>query len=251
MGLINILQNIARKKLSSGDSNKPLVITNAPLGLHQGSVVSMPDIDLALAQVDGSIINAPKGDQIVTAIGQYSLFGKRIYNAYLGDGSSYIRVVTGSGSMTTVEEVTLWCSNAEILPHSVEDWEFWLGSYQKDASGEFIRGEDGVALRNEYGLIGWNQFQIDGPPPAIYDRAWMQSDGGVDPIAYTETITDSFGGLTTVKHEAMEYQRKLTESDSSTVESLYASMSQTIDGASVNVFIGLGIQFANLKVLAA
>jgi hypothetical protein len=237
---------MARKKTEQVPNPVPLPRNKVPLGLHQASLVDLPDIDIALAQADGSVINPPTGQQIITAVGTYHKWGLDIFNCYLGDGRSYIQLVSKGGKLT---EARLWCSRDEILPQSSEDWEFWLGSWQRDAQGDFLRDKLGQALRKEWGLIGWPQFRVDGPPAIMYNRAWSPGTDGVAPVAYTETILDAQGNTTTVKHEAMEYHRSLTDAADAVTESLLATMVQDSEGASVNLFIGIPLDHQNLKVL--
>lgn len=247
MGLLAIMTTIANKHLGNKTVQQEMVRTPTPLGMHQGSAVEMPDIDIALAQGDGSIIKAPVGTHIVTAVGKYRLFNLDIYHAYLNDGNSYIQIVTKNN---VPQEARLFTSHAEILPQSVEDWEFWLGSYQKTPNGEFVRDASGNSLRKEFGLIGWAQFQIDGPPTVLYNRTWNASSEGIDPIEYTETITDSHGNVTTAKHEACEYFRHLTSAKDSVIEYLMATMVNQNNEASVNIFVGIPLDLQNLKILS-
>lgn len=247
MGLISILGHMVQKRTEAPAA--PVIRTNTPLGLHQGSTVDLPDVDIALAQVDGSIIAVPSGTQVVISVGTYRKWGLTVHNCYLGNGTSYIQLVTDANQR--IVECRLWSSHnqTEILPQSVEDWEFWLGSYQRDQSGEFVRDGQGRALRREYGLIGWPQFQVDGPPAIVYNRAWSPGADGVDPVDYTETIVDVQGRSITVKHEAMEYARRLTDAADAVTESLLATMVQDQDGAAVNIFIGIPLDHQNLKIL--
>ena len=246
MGLLSIMTTIAHKHLGNTNTIPEVVRTPTPLGMHQGSVVEMPDIDISLAQADGSIVNAPIGSQIVTAVGKYRLFNLDIYHAYLGDGNSYIQIVTKNN---VPQEARLFSSHAEVLPQSVEDWEFWLGSYEKDANGNFVRDAYGTAIRKESGLIGWAQFQIDGPPQIVYNKTWTTKPNE-DTIEYNETITDSLGSVTIAKHEACEYFRRLTTASDSVIESLVATMVNQNNEASVNIFVGIPLDLQNLKVLS-
>lgn len=246
MGLLKILNHMARKKVEQERYPTEVTKTKTPLGLHQGSLVDLPDIDIALAQADGSIIHPPKGQQIVTSVGTYRVWNLEVFNCYLSDGRSYVQLVTKSGKLT---EARLWCSRDEILPQTTSDWEFWLGSWQKDDRGEFIRDANGNALRRDWGLIGWHQFQVDGPPAIVYNRAWSPGAEGVSPVAYTETMLDSQGHATVVNHEAMEYSRRLTSAVDAVTESLLVTMVQDPEGASVNVFIGIPLYHQNLTVL--
>ena len=247
MGLLAILTTITNKHIGTKTVHPEMARTPTPLGMHQGSVVEMPDIDIALSQSDGSIIKAPVGTQIVTAVGKYHLFNLDIYHVYLNDGISYIQIITKND---VPQEARLFTSHAEILPQSVEDWEFWLGSYQKTPNGEFARDASGNSIRKEFGLIGWAQFQIDGPPTVIYNRTWNASSEGIDPIAYVETITDSRGHVTTAKHEACEYFRHLTSAKDSVIEYLTTTMVNQNNEASVNIFIGIPLDLQNLKILS-
>lgn len=246
MGLLSIMGHIARKRSEPVGNAAVIDRSRVPLGMHQGSLVDLPDVDIALAQADGSIIRPPVGQQIVTAVGTYRKWNLEIFNCYLGDGLSYIQLITKDGKIT---EARLWCSRDEILPQTSEDWEFWLGSWQKDSNGDFLRDKLGNAIRREWGLIGWPQFQVDGPPAIMYNRAWSPGADGVAPVAYTETILDSKGHMTLVEHEAMEYARRLTDAADAVTESLLATMVQDPEGASVNVFIGIPLDHQNLKVL--
>jgi hypothetical protein len=248
MSLLSIMTAIAHKRIqnATNPTSSPIK-TQTPLNMHQGSVVNLPDVDIALAQVDGSVIKAPTGTQIVTAVGAYTLFGMNVYNSYLNDGASFIQTVTKNN---VLQEARLFCSYAEIVPQTVEEWEFWLGSYEKDDAGQFVRDGNGIALRKEVGLIGWNQFQVDGPPPIVYNKTW-NTPPNESTVSYYETITDSTGSTTVVYHEAMEYYRLLTDNSDAIVESLLVGMCSQNQEASINVFIGIPLDIQTLSVTAA
>ena len=249
MGLLSIMGSIARKKLDLGEDAPVVSKTPTPAGLHQGSIFELPDVEIALAQADGSIIRPPSGAQVVSAVGTMRLFGLDIYNAYLTDGTSYVQLVTDGGPNGKIVQARLWCSNAEVLPQTQQDWEWWLGSYQRDANGDFIRDANGVAVRADWGTIGWPQFQIDGPPAAVYNRTWSPGSEGIDPVTYTEVITDAAGAHTWVNHEAMEYHRTLNDMADSTNELVLVSVAQEPTSASVNVFVGLELHPQDLKII--
>jgi len=247
MGLISILGRMIQKRTETPAAS--VIRTDTPLGLHQGSTVDLPDVDIALAQVNGSIITVPFTTQVVISVGTYRKWGLTVHNCYLSDGSSFIQLVTDANGK--IVESKLWCSHnqTEILPQTVEDWEFWLGSYQKDANGDFVRDSQGRAIRREYGLIGWPQFQVDGPPAVVYNRAWSPGEEGVEPVEYTEIIVDDQGRSVTVKHEAMEYARRLADTADAVTESLLATMVQDQGVAAMNIFVGIPLDHQNLKIL--
>ena len=249
MSLLSLLTTVVNKKISSkpNDSLQPIK-TDTPMGLRQGSIVTMPEIDIALAQADGSLINVPGGNQTVVAVGTFELFGLSVYNVYLNE-KTFLQLVTKFGSQD-VQSLNLWSSYAEIIPTSVDEWEFWLGSWQKSPTGEFLRDSNGVAYRKDWGLIGWPSFQIDGPPPIVYGRTWLPSNEGIDPVKFTESIRDVNGDVTIVKHEAVEYSRALTPDNTNTiVESLLASVSSQNDSASVNIWIGIPINKDSIAII--
>ena len=251
MSLLNILSNI-----SFTTKNKPpaSVKTTTPLGMHQGSTVILPEVDIALAQVDGSIVKFPSGPQIVYAVGKYTLFGVSAYNVYFGN-NTFIRLITVNNN---VEEAYLFSSHAEVLPQSQEEWEFWLGRY-KDSSGNVVRDENGNPIIQEYGLIGFPAFQIDGPPQLIYNRNWYKNlADSIMPVNYTEVILDNGGNTVTVNHEACEYVRKVKSDDPTSIdECLLATMTmKTGDNinetgeSSVNIFVGIRLDIKSIKVLS-
>jgi hypothetical protein len=249
MGLLNIFKTVMKNNVNR-DQAKPIIKTLTPLGLHQGSVVTLPEVDLALAEADGSICPPPKGTMVVSAVGKYSLFNMDVYHCYFGYQGTYVQLVTKPGSQT-VEQARYWNLRSEIQPTSQEDWEFWLGSWQKDEHGEFVRDSHGIAIKKEDGLIGFPQFQVDTNPPIIYDREWNPGTASVNPIKITEKVLDVTGQEHYIKHEAMEYSRKLSADADSKVESLLASVVEDDSGASINVFIGIPLDHTAIKVLVS
>jgi hypothetical protein len=245
--LFALIKNIVEKKFENNQNifkHSPGI----PLNLHQGSVVTLPDLDIALAQADGSIIPNVIGKQTIAAVGIMELFGFIVYNSYLQDGTSFLRTIVDKQG--NVKEVALFTNKDEITPQTKEDWEFWLGSYQKDATGQFVRDSAGYPILAEAGLIGWNQFQIDGPPTIVYDRSWMQSQTGIEPISYTESITNNTGQIIILKHEGMEYSRIIGQEPTTIIEDLLVHMSQFNDEASINIYIGIPLNITDIKVLA-
>lgn len=249
MSLLNILKTVMKNNIGR-DQTKPLAKTLTPLGMHQGSVVTLPELDLALAEVDGSICELPKGTMVVSAIGKYSLFDMDIYHCYFGYQGVFLRLVTKPNSMD-VEEATYFHLRSEIQPATIEDWEFWLGSWQKDENGEFIRDSNGIAIKKDDGLIGFPQFQVDTDPPLIYDRDWKPSDVSIDPIKVTESVLDVTGQTHYIKREVMEYSRKLSTDENSRSERLLASVVKDDNSAAICIFIGVQLDHAAIKVLVS
>lgn len=247
MTFSNVLKKVINKKLSPADK-KQVVKTLVPLGLHQGSMIELPIVDLALAEMDGAIGKYPAGSQVISAVGQYSLWKKNIYNCYL-DQHTFIRLVCDDKN--NVLEAKVWAFRSEIIPTSKEEWEFWLGSWKKDDQGNLLRdSKTDLGIKEEYGLIGWPQFQVDNSTPIIYNRSWDNNNqNGIDPVEYIEAIVDTTGLKSNVKHSAMEYNRALSNSEKPISESLLVTVLQLDNEASVNVFIGLTLDHNNLKIL--
>lgn len=242
MSLFKLIKNVAAKKLDKATANpehKP-ERTPVPMQMHQGSAVQIPELDLALAEADGSILPKVETNQRITSVGTQTIFGQLVYNCYLADGTSFLRVVANRGE---AREIYLCVARDEILPQSAQDWEFWLGRWGKD--------ENGKGRMEEFGLIGWPQFQIDGPPQIVYNRAWNPGDSGIQPVAYTETIVDMDGNQHRVKHEAMEYVRTVGGGDNPTKESLLVSLASCGNDASVDIFVGIPLTIRDLRIFAA
>jgi hypothetical protein len=241
MGLFTLIKDVAAKKydkLTASPEYKP-ERTPVPMGLHQGTMVELPELDLALAQADGSIMPSIDLTQQITAVGRQAVFGLNVYHAYLSDGSSFLRIIAKNND---VREIQLFTMRDEIIPAAKEDWEFWLGRWGKDS--------DGNGYMEEYGLIGWPQFQVDGPPQIVYNRAWTPSEAGIEPAQYSETIVAMDGTVNRVKHEACEYVRVIGTGTNPTNELLLVSLAQCGDDASVDIFIGIPLNIKDMKILA-
>jgi hypothetical protein len=119
--------------------------------------------------------------------------------------------------------------------------------YQKDSLGNFVRDSMGNAVVQEFGLIGYPQFQIDGNPPTVYSRNWSSSNQGVLPMSYREEILDNQGNTYHVSHDAMEYVRDLS---SESKEYLLATAVQQNNDACINIWIGLQFDPNSIKVLS-
>jgi len=251
MGLVNIFKTVMKNNLNR-NREKPVANTSTPtpLGAHQGSVVTLPDLDFALAQAYGSICLTPKNTMVVSAVGKYTLWNMDVYHCYFGYKGVFLQLVTKTGSMN-VEQARFFNLRSEIQPTTAEEWEFWLGSWMKDEQGEFIRDDKGIAIKKEDGLIGFPQFQIDNVPPIVYDREWVQGPTSTDPIKITERVIDVAGHIHYIKYEAMEYSRKLSTTDPIKVESLLVSVVEDDTSTSVNIFIGVPVDHTAIKILVS
>lgn len=251
MGLFNIFKNIMKNNLNR-NQDRPVTVSNTttPLGAHQGSVITLPDLDFVLAQAYGSLCMPPKDTMVVSAVGKYTLFNMDVYHCYFGYQGVFLQLVTATGSLN-VEQARFFSLRSEIHPTTAEEWEFWLGSWQKNENNEFIRDSNGIAIKKEYGLIGFPQFQIDTNPPIVYDREWNPGSNGVDPVKITEKVVDVTGHTHYIKREAMEYSRTLSTDEPIKVESLLACVIEDNNSTSVNIFIGIPLDHTAIKVLVS
>lgn len=249
MNLISIFKTFIKNTLNR-EKPSQVVKTTTPMGLHQGSVVTFPELDFVLAEAEGGICTAPTGTMVIDAVGKYRLFDMNVYHCYFGNRETFLRLVTNPGSMT-VEQATYFSRRSEIYPTTSEEWEIWLGSWQKDENGKVIRDDNGNPLKNEDGLIGFPRFQIDTDPPVIYDREWNSGDTSIDPVIIKESVLDSTGRQHYISYEAMEYSRKLSNDENSRSESLLASVVTDDNGAAICVFIGVPLDHSAIKVLVS
>ena len=245
MSFLNLFSKVIEAKLNMSDDIKK-IHTPTPLNLTQDALVKMDGPDLALAQIDGSIMpNIPEELRVI-AVGRQIRWGLSVYHSYLSDNKSFIRTITKDNELI---DVMLFTLRDEIIPLTKEDWEFWLGRYQKDSAGEFVKDSSGKPIMAEYGLIGWPSFQIDGPPQILYNRSWLPSSQGIEPIQFIEEFyTGLYDGYLRIQHEAMEYER--TPGENST-ETLLVSTYQINDDASINIFIGIKLNASDIKVLTS
>jgi len=225
-------------KLSKPNPVEDVFHTNeVPLGLNCGSIVTMPVVDIALAQAAGSIIPSLPTTMIVTSVGTYSIFDTFVYNVYLDNGTSYLQLIMDKDDVT-VTDARLWTNREEILPQSTEEWEFWLGKYV------------GYEL-SESGLIGWPEFRIDAED-ATYSRSWFTGiQKPVAPVKFSECIFNKAGHISIVDREGMEYCRNLTLGPDNVTEYVLANDCET-NGSdiSINVDIGIPINWVGLQVLS-
>lgn len=222
---IGILSRIFARKVS--DTPPPRPIMQVPLGLSPGSVWSPPALDIELARAEGGLIGELAGDLIVDRVGRFGLFGMDVWHIRFQDDDSLLQVVTQGSNMENIKQLRVFTLHATVTPVSREDWEFWLGRSVRDAAG--------TATLAEVGLIGGSAFQIDGPPPAAYNRQWPGH--GDQAVRFEEIIEDGKGNRDILVHQGMEYARRLGDAQDSTVEYLYA----VAHGARGHVKVHLGI----------
>ena len=224
MSLIKTLKRVV------GLGEKPQAVgidrTDHPLDFHPGSLVTIPEVDILMAQADGSRIANVNSNQTVISMSHFKLFGLDVYHSYLSDETSFIRTVADG---LHVKEVNLFCRHDRIEPQTPEDWAFWLGGHNSNGIWES-------------GLIGWDQFQIDNPEPTVYDKSWQSR-----PVEINERAIDSSGKNRYIKREAMEYNRSLNEN---LKEYLLATLADNGIEASVDIYIGIPLNASNIKVLA-
>ena len=212
MSLFSLIKNATYDKPPATYS-KVNVTQDVPFNLCQGSLVELPQLEIALAQAEGSLIKAPESNDKIIAVGSYRLLNHEVFHSYLSDGKSFLRTIKGT------DEVYLFTPQDEIFPANSEDWDFWLNDKE--------------------GLIGWSQFQVDNNTPIVYNREWDK----VNFVEDMRTLTNQQG----IIHEGCEYARILS---SGTQESLLVYTSQGSGyETSVNIFIGIPLPSKDVKVL--
>lgn len=244
---MGFFKNLFRRKFEkvSATREPKLDPISAPLGLCPGSVWSPPDLEISLASADGGLIQPFSGDQIVESVGKTNLFGLDVYNIYFRGSAAFVQVVTSAGRMDDVKQLRIFTRYAEVVPSTVQDIELWLGKLDRDASGKVIRDFAGNSRLVEPGLIGGDAFQIDGPPPRIYNRQWNTTD---DRAVKFNEFKQAPEGSTVVSHESMEYARRLADDPNGIAEYLFA----TFIGAQgrVMIYIGIDLDPSNQRIIS-
>jgi hypothetical protein len=246
MGFFNIMREVVKAKI--GDDHHVPTVT--PLELTQGALVKFDGPDIALAQANGSIVPNIDGEQTVIAVGKQKLFGLDVYHSYLSDNKSFIQTVIAKDKTV---ECKLFVLRDEVAPQNVQEWEFWMSTYKRGKDGEImVDPKTGEELVEEYGLIGWPEFQIDGPPPIKYSRSWMPgAEGGVIPVNYHEHVSNGQSSATVdIEHESMEYTRTLGKGASATTEYVFVTASSHGNGESgIDIFVGIALNAKDLNIL--
>ena len=245
---MSLLVNIFRKRMQQAADAAPpsSPVPKAPLGLVPGSVWTPSDVDLSLAQADGSIIKVINTYQIVDQVGVSTLFGMNIYTHTFKGSEHFLQTVTDTEDLTQVRQLRLFTHHSTVLASTVDDVEFWLGALARDDAGNVVRDKWGNSQIVEFGLIGWSQFQIDGPPALVYNRQWATTDN--QPIRFKEKIV-SHNAVKVQEHQAMEYARRLTSHSDSTVEYLFVTFLG--DTGTVKVYVGVDLDPSSQNIISA
>jgi hypothetical protein len=206
VGIISILKTFANRKDIAANT-----LASLPLDIQLGHVVEISDLAIELAKIDGSIIGDFKSVQRIVAVGKIKMFQTDIYNVYLEDNKTILRIVVKDGNISCV----VFHLKDEIHPQNEEEWGFWLDEKE--------------------GLLGWPQFQTD---QTIYDREWLNKE-------YSENITPCIGPSVFVEHNGAEYVKYVDK----TLEHVLVQTHQTNDECNINIYIGVGIEISNIKII--
>lgn len=248
---MSIFGNFFRKKahqvvdsVNNQPEGKFSMIT--PLGLVPGSIYTVPEIELAVAQAEGSLVSNLKGDYVITSVGKSKIFALDVYTVRFDDPTFFVQVVCTANKPKDVLQMRLFDLYKTITPQSVVDWEFWLGGVKRDESGAIMYDALGRSIKGEPALIGYPQFQIDEPQVTVYNRQWPSTVD--EPLKVTELVEDATGNKTHIKHECMEYARKLTTNNDATVEYLFVTALG--DKGQVQVYLGFDLDVSNQKIIS-
>lgn len=228
--------------------DRPPVRTRVPVpfGLNPGSIYTVPVVELAVAQADGSMLQIPQGDLVVHQVGKSRLFGLDVYTIWFEGQECFLQAVCEPNNLTKIKQLRMFGLYKKITPQSVPDWEFWLGGIQRDERGHPVYDVAGKPMKGEAALIGYPQFQIDEPRIAMYNRQWPSAQN--EPIQVVETVEDNTGKQILIKHECMEYARNLTTHKDSTVEYLFVTARGDI--GEVQVYLGLDLDPTNQTIIS-
>ena len=250
MSMLSLMGHIAQQKFSALTTRqvKP-TRTATPLGLHQGSAADAPILAITMARLDGAILTMPKEKMSVVSVGVTTVAGYPVFRSYLSDGVSFFQIVADPHDRTKALEVKFFSIHSETVPDGVQMGGLLGTPGRKDSEGN-------VVVSAEDPLIGWPQFQLDGPPPVLYERTWKAGTTPVDPEIHEESIYSADGTVTTIRHRAMEYGRTLGSGSTVTSEFLLATVIESKspagdDEAAFDVFLGVDVVISDLKVLAA
>jgi len=207
-----------------------------PLGLRMNALLEIPEIDFILGGNDLKMKH-PGGTLTVASMGKIPMGDSTVHRFYANlEGGVYVlQVVVDSNH--AIEECKLFTLLDEVYP---DDWGFWLAESD--------------------GYIGLDRFQIkDG---TVYYRVW-DSQGGENPTAGDQQSSsmsriapvhleemiymDPYGEQKEmVRYESMLYGRHVNDNVD---EYLLVSAAEEINGASVQIMLGIDLQPASIKVI--
>lgn len=244
MSTWRILRNVAKNKTEPiykifGGKVESEPEDKLPLGIHLGGKIQIEQTSFLLGR-KGEIplqLESPGKELIVIAYGQIKYDNAKIYRIYLESVDSskeaILQIVEEDGN---ISEVRLFRSIDEIYPADEDEWAFWLA--------------------DDDGYIGLNEFSLkeddfpDSTPPA-YFRVWGdESQYRVQPLEWIEFLhfAQDESQIMKITHQIMLYGRWVNE-DNDIAEYALLDMEESSEEACVNVFLGIEIEPAGIKMV--
>jgi hypothetical protein len=244
MSTWRMLRNVAKNKtepiykmFGGKVENEPE--NKLPLGIHIGGKIQLEQTSFLLGR-KGEIplqLESPGKELIVIAYGQIKYDNANVYRIYLESVDSskeaMLQIVEEDGN---IAEIRLFRTIDEIYPTDEDEWDFWLAEAD--------------------GYIGLNEFSLkeedfpDSIPPS-YLRVWGEdSQFRVKPLEWKEFLRSAQdeSRIIQITHQLMLYGRWVNE-DNDIAEYVLLDMEESSDEACVNVFLGIEIEPAGIKMI--
>lgn len=198
-----------------------------PFGLRIGAAVDIDTLPLRM-HADDLHIELPEETLMIVAQGYIDLGDASYTHRYYTANDIMIQVLTNAGMEDRhVEELTLYVPYKSYYPNSVGEWAQWTSAG---------------------GKIGASTFRLD--DGTEYSRIWFSTtEGYAMPVEFTESVYEDpdSDACSEIHHKIMLYGRNLEEGKKS--EYLLVSAESYDDEKTIELMVGVDLQYSNLKVI--
>ena len=198
-----------------------------PFGLRIGAAVDIDTLPLRMHAAD-LLVELPEETLIIAAQGYIDLQDSTFVHRYYTKDDIMIQVLTVAGMEDQhVEELTLFVPHKSYYPDGAGAWAQWTSAG---------------------GRIGGPTFRLDDGTEFL--RIWFDTiQGYAEPVMFTESVYEDpeSDECTDIEHTVMLFGRNLGPEKKN--EYLLVS-AETYEGqSSVELMVGVDLEFANLKVI--
>lgn len=199
-----------------------------PLGASIGGALDLDFLSLEASAI-GSVPAMPlpqSGPFIIAAYGEATLDETSVLSRYYDEEHRMIQVLSSSGQPgDAIDDLSFYRPWDSVVPVSASEWNRWTGPS---------------------GSIGQPSYDADG---IVYQRFWGEGAGRIEPVQFTEKVTDEDADSRLIHQTCMLYFRSLA----SIQEMLLINVERDLDatqsqsGSSVEFMIGYGLVAADVR----
>ncbi len=242
MGLFGIFKHIAERKkeqiASTLKGDLPRIDSNLPLGIKINCMIGLDETKFILHGDLLKVQSPGGGKHTVTAAEKFRIGSLEMFRIYLESNdtgnSSLLQISLDDNS---ISGITLFRIYDEIYPANEDEWDQWLN--------------------DKNGLIGYQDFQITNDDGSVfeYQRLWGGDDTYTEPFHFNSTVACDPYGTSGMKMRStgMIYGRDISDAFKEFLFIAHETVLRDdgdIDEEKVVLFIGIGLEQAELTVMA-